>query len=596
MVSQQVSRYPVMVLRQTMSSPSRPARLQLLALILGCLMAWQMPWSVAEASTLPQTVRRGVTRLVRREANQLSRSLQRAITRATTSPPPQKTTLSTTPAPSRPRPTVASTATAGASGAPSPAPAPTLATAAPPAMAPTTSTPVPEVPAPSAPPTRSGAVLITSPFGWRVHPVTGVWKFHAGIDIASPRSTPIRSILPGVVAFSGPYQNYGNTVVVEHGPKHYTLYAHMDQTLVTPGQRVQQGDHLGLVGATGMATGPHLHFEVRLNGVFQDPIPYLRAVRLGQDPVLALSRPRSTPSGDLNADTSLISLVIKQQQSPSRPPTSPPPYTPAPATLPAADGALATQQAKQLTAPSRRPAKTTAAHQPLTPELPTAVQAVPPADAAVSDTEVEVQGPPTPGFVLPGADYASPLGHQSPSSAKPTRTVTRPQPTTKPAQPPKAVVTVTSKAAPRPATAAPPTARLQGPQKPDPTATVKPTHVKAIKLAGTSPAPQKATNQPATKKPVITASVTPTPPAMAKPANPILVQAKKVTPPLSKPSGGEKVAATIKPHKPPPQAVLKAGPSPQSQAPPSGVLTQAPPATTPKTPPANPLVLRGPKS
>ncbi|MFM7468326.1 MAG: M23 family metallopeptidase [Vampirovibrionales bacterium] len=152
---------------------------------------------------------------------------------------------------------------------------------------------IPEASASSSAPRRtpSQSIQITSPFGWRTHPVTQKQKFHTGIDIAASTGTPIRAILPGMVVFSGIYGGYGNAVVLQHGPQHYTLYGHASQLLVTVGTQVNAGQEIALVGATGVATGPHLHFEVRLEGVFQDPMPYLKAIQQGKNPVLALKDP-----------------------------------------------------------------------------------------------------------------------------------------------------------------------------------------------------------------------------------------------------------------------------------------------------------------
>lgn len=109
----------------------------------------------------------------------------------------------------------------------------------------------------------SGPAPITSLFGWRNHPVTGDRRFHAGIDIGAPTGTPIVASAAGQVEIADHVGGYGLTVTVNHGNSHQTLYGHMSQIFVQPGQFVPQGAIIGLVGNTGVSTGPHLHFEVR---------------------------------------------------------------------------------------------------------------------------------------------------------------------------------------------------------------------------------------------------------------------------------------------------------------------------------------------
>ena len=104
--------------------------------------------------------------------------------------------------------------------------------------------------------------VISSLFGARVHPVTGQVRFHQGTDLAAPEGTPVVAAFSGRVEIAGWLGGYGLIVVISHGDTHETRYAHLSEVLVKPGQVVKQGNVIGLVGSTGMATGPHLHFEI----------------------------------------------------------------------------------------------------------------------------------------------------------------------------------------------------------------------------------------------------------------------------------------------------------------------------------------------
>jgi len=113
---------------------------------------------------------------------------------------------------------------------------------------------------------------VTSGFSMRMHPILNAWKQHNGVDYGAPQGTPVRTIGDGVVEFAGWQNGYGNVVHVKHGNERSTVYAHLSRIDVFQGQRVDQGATIGAVGQTGWATGPHLHFEVKIDGQQQDPV------------------------------------------------------------------------------------------------------------------------------------------------------------------------------------------------------------------------------------------------------------------------------------------------------------------------------------
>lgn len=113
---------------------------------------------------------------------------------------------------------------------------------------------------------------ITSGFGMRYHPILHRSRLHAGVDFGVGSGSPIYAVADGVVVFSGQMRGYGNVVVLDHGGGISTLYAHCSALLVGDGASVKQGENIARVGSTGMSTGPHLHFEVRKNGVPVNPV------------------------------------------------------------------------------------------------------------------------------------------------------------------------------------------------------------------------------------------------------------------------------------------------------------------------------------
>ena len=120
-----------------------------------------------------------------------------------------------------------------------------------------------------------GYTKITSNYGMRVHPITGQYKLHTGVDISAPMGANFVAANDGIVTKAEYNTAYGNMVMIDHGGGISTLYAHGSEILVTVGQTVKKNEAILKVGSTGYSTGPHAHFEVRINGVVTNPIPYI---------------------------------------------------------------------------------------------------------------------------------------------------------------------------------------------------------------------------------------------------------------------------------------------------------------------------------
>ncbi len=125
---------------------------------------------------------------------------------------------------------------------------------------------------PAIDPIRDG--IITDGFGMRIHPILRVRLMHEGIDIETPRGTPVHATGDGVVSYVGRRGGYGNVVEIDHGFGYATLYGHIAKSLVREGEKVKRGEVIALSGNTGLSTGPHLHYGVMKNGVFVDPSEY----------------------------------------------------------------------------------------------------------------------------------------------------------------------------------------------------------------------------------------------------------------------------------------------------------------------------------
>ncbi len=117
---------------------------------------------------------------------------------------------------------------------------------------------------------------VTSGFAMRFHPILHRWRAHLGVDYGAQTGTAVRTVGDGTVEFAGEQNGFGRVVIIQHNSTDQTLYAHLSRIHVKAGQSVSQGQHIGAVGSTGWATGPHLHFEFRVNGVNRDPVQMAR--------------------------------------------------------------------------------------------------------------------------------------------------------------------------------------------------------------------------------------------------------------------------------------------------------------------------------
>ncbi|GAB4345465.1 MAG: hypothetical protein Fur0042_10120 [Cyanophyceae cyanobacterium] len=159
--------------------------------------------------------------------------------------------------------------------------------------------------------------IISSSFGWRTHPILGYQRFHAGSDIAAPMGTPVVAPLSGRVTVASFLGGYGLSVVLSHGDgTKKTLYAHLSETFVKPGEVVRQGEVIGRVGSTGLSTGPHLHFEVReyRNGQWMalNPKDFLKETTPAGPVTAIAAQPKP---GEMTLDDWLASLIAAAKES-----------------------------------------------------------------------------------------------------------------------------------------------------------------------------------------------------------------------------------------------------------------------------------------
>ncbi|HET9645452.1 MAG TPA: M23 family metallopeptidase [Burkholderiaceae bacterium] len=153
---------------------------------------------------------------------------------------------------------------------------------------------------------------ITSGFAMRFHPIHQTWRQHLGVDYAAPTGTPVRAVGEGVVEFAGVQNGYGNVVVIQHSNERETVYAHLNRIDTHKGDRVEQGQRIGAVGMTGWATGPHLHFEFRVNGQHQDPL----SIALSGSPITIT--PASRERFSALAETARTQLKVAASMSGGR--------------------------------------------------------------------------------------------------------------------------------------------------------------------------------------------------------------------------------------------------------------------------------------
>lgn len=155
-----------------------------------------------------------------------------------------------------------------------------------------------------------GYTRITSQFGMRTHPITGVYKLHTGVDIGAPMGATFISANDGLVTYAGMNRAYGNMVIIDHGGGITTLYAHGSEILVQAGDTVFQGTPVLKVGSTGYSTGPHAHFEVRINGEYIQPLDYITSYSNNNQ---ITEKENINSSIQTSADTTTIEIDRKEE-------------------------------------------------------------------------------------------------------------------------------------------------------------------------------------------------------------------------------------------------------------------------------------------
>jgi len=158
-----------------------------------------------------------------------------------------------------------------------------------------------------------GYTRITSQFGMRTHPITGVYKLHTGVDIGAPYGSTFVAANDGIVTYAGWNGAYGNMVIVNHGGGITTLYAHGSQILVNVGDQIMQGTPVLKVGSTGYSTGPHAHFEVRINGEYVQPLDFITSYKNSSN--LNTNTISNSVSNEINNSTSIENVIVEIEEN-----------------------------------------------------------------------------------------------------------------------------------------------------------------------------------------------------------------------------------------------------------------------------------------
>jgi Meckel syndrome type 1 protein len=369
----------------------------------------------------------------------------------------------------------------------------------------------------------------SSPFGMR-------WgRMHEGVDLAAPSGTPIRAAACGSVSFAGQQSGYGNIVCITHTSQFSTCYAHMSRFATSQGARVQQGQVIGYVGCTGNCTGPHLHFETRINGQAQDPSRYLSGTSIPG------KSSNATASGVGGPD--LPASIVRAVKAGKKARTAMTVQYGGGASAPSRDGSLqqvatATVAATQVAATPAAPAPTTVAQAAPAPTPVAPATAVAPAPAAPVAPAPAAPAPVAPAPAAPVAPAPVPV---TPAPAAPVAPVTpaapvAPAPAT-PVAPVAPAPVEAAPAVPAPVEAAPAPAPVA--PAPAPTAPAAPVTPAAPAPAETAPAPVEAAPAPAPAPAATPAPATPAPaqaapaqaaaPAEATPAAPAPAEAAPAT-------------------------------------------------------------------